>query len=205
MDRVKIASRRGAAHQSIAPRLQVPTLSDKVQKVSDIPSHRRVRFNARTMQWYPSLTPEEKRNIVDESRVALERWERGIQHEDLMRKKDIRQVEDSYSLPRTLTECQEDAMQKLRQITLQYQQRKKKEDDENYAIRKKLFDEAKGRLSSLNQFFSACYKWENFMIDRYIVEDFMKYIDASARSTPLFLSTSHTTTHIVEKNHVSNE
>ena len=189
MKKVKLASlKRSVTRQRISPRFEVPTSADNIEKVQDIP-YRRVRFNASKMQFLPSfLSREEKRKIVEESRLALERWERRIECEDLMRQ----QKEESHT-PANLT-TSGDTMVKLRQETSEHQ--------ENNDEKKKLFQQL--CLSRKIPFFSDYYKWKTCLADNYTLDDYMKYLNASARSTPLFLSIPFATTSVVTT-HVSIE
>jgi hypothetical protein len=186
IERVKHSNplKRSVTHQPISPRLQVPTSSEKVQKVQDIP-HRRVRFNVRKMPFLPSfLSSEEKRKIVDESRLALERWERRKECEDLMTQKK----EESHT-PANLTTTG-DTMEKLE--TLETLEHRENNDDE----KKKLFERL--CLSRKIPFFSAYYKWKTCPADNYYtLDDYMQYLNVSARSTPLFLSIPFATTSVV--------
>ena len=161
-----------ATPQRVSPRFQQATSSTKMEKVEDIP-YRRVGFKASKMQLLPSfLSREEKTKTVEESRLALERWERRIECEDLMRQ----QKEESH-IPANQTTLG-DAMVKLQQETSEHQ--------ENNDEKKKLFQQL--YLSRKIPFFSDYSKWKTCLTDNHTLDDYMEYLNASARSTPLFLS-----------------
>jgi len=177
--------KRRVTRQRISPRIEVRTSVENVEKVQNIP-YRRVRFNAGKIQLLPNLlSSEEKRKIVDDSRLALERWERRIECEDVMR-----QQKEEYHTPANLTTG--DTMEKLQQENKDDEKKKKK----------KLFERL--YLSRQIPFFSDYYKLKTHPADNYTLDDYMDYLNASARSTPVFFSIPFATSSVVTT-HVSIE
>lgn len=137
------------------------------------------------MQFSPSLSREETRKIVDESCLALERWERRIEREDLMKKRQ--QKGESYSPGKLATSG--NTMEILRQETLQHQENN---DDEKKKVFEGLY------LRRKIPFFSAYYKWKP--ADNYSLDNYMEYLNTSSRSTPLFLSIPFASTRVLTSN-----